>query len=63
VVGETMALINCIGALGGFFGTWLVGVLQTFTGSAAAGFLLMSMSLIVSGLVLLGMKPSAWSRS
>jgi MFS-type transporter involved in bile tolerance (Atg22 family) len=63
VVGETMALINCIGALGGFFGTWLVGVLQTFTGSAAAGFLLMSLSLIVSGLVLLRMKPSVWSRS
>jgi sugar phosphate permease len=57
VVGETMALINCVGALGGFFGTYLVGVLQTFTGSAAAGFLLMAVSLIVAGLLLLGMKP------
>lgn len=57
VAGETMALINCIGALGGFFGTYLVGVLQTFTGSSAAGFLLMSISLIVAGLLLLGMKP------
>lgn len=57
VAGETMALINCIGALGGFFGTYLVGVLQTFTGSAAAGFLLMSVSLIVAGLLLLKMEP------
>lgn len=57
VVGETMALINCCGALGGFFGTWLVGVLQTFTGSSAAGFLLMSLSLILAGALLLGMKP------
>jgi MFS-type transporter involved in bile tolerance (Atg22 family) len=50
-----MALINCIGGLGGFFGTYLVGVLQTYTGSPAAGFLLMSLSLILSGVLLLGM--------
>ena len=56
VAGETMALINCVGALGGFFGTYFVGVLQTYTGSSAAGFLLMSLSLILSGAVLLGMK-------
>jgi len=62
VVGETMALINCIGALGGFFGTYFVGMLQTYTGSSAAGFLLMSLSLILSGVVLLGMRPSVWSR-
>jgi nitrate/nitrite transporter NarK len=63
VVGETMALINCVGALGGFCGTYFVGVLQTFTGSSAAGFLLMSLSLILAGVVVMGMKPSAWSRS
>jgi sugar phosphate permease len=57
VAGETMALINCCGALGGFFGTYLVGVLQTFTGSSAAGFLLMSVSLILAGVVLLGVIP------
>jgi nitrate/nitrite transporter NarK len=59
VVGETIALINACGALGGFFGTWLVGLLQTFTGSSKAGFLLMSLSVIISGLLLLGMKPLA----
>jgi len=56
VAGETMALINCIGALGGFFGTYFVGVLQAYTGSAAAGFLLMSLSLILSGAALIGMR-------
>jgi MFS-type transporter involved in bile tolerance (Atg22 family) len=55
VAGETMALINCVGALGGFFWTYFVGVLQTYTGSSAAGFLLMSLSLILSGVMLLGM--------
>jgi len=59
VAGETFALINCCGALGGFFGTYFVGVLQTFTGSSAAGFLLMSLSLIMAGALLLGMKPGA----
>lgn len=62
VAGVTMALINCVGALGGFFGTYFVGVLQTYTGSSAAGFLLMSLSLILSGAVLLRMKPGVWSR-
>jgi sugar phosphate permease len=63
VAGETMALINCIGALGGFFGTYFVGVLQTFTGSSAAGFLLMSLSLILAGGLLLGMKPERGAQS
>lgn len=56
VVGETIALINCCGALGGFFGVWLVGVLQAHTGRSEAGFLLMSLSVAVSGVMLLGMK-------
>ena len=56
VAGETIALINSCGALGGFFGVWGVGLLRTFTGSSQAGFLLMSFSLILSGVLLLGMK-------
>ncbi len=59
VAGETMALINCVGALGGFFGTYFVGVLQTYTHSSAAGFLLMSLSLILSGVMLLGVRLPA----
>ncbi|HEX3660544.1 MAG TPA: MFS transporter [Acidobacteriaceae bacterium] len=52
VAGETMALINCVGALGGFFGVLLVGMLQTWTGGPGAGFLLMSLSLILAGATL-----------
>ncbi|HEX3985102.1 MAG TPA: MFS transporter [Acidobacteriaceae bacterium] len=62
VAGETMALINCLGALGGFFGVWLVGVLQTYTGGPGAGFLLMSLSLILAGAALLRVQPGAGSR-
>jgi sugar phosphate permease len=58
VAGETMALINCCGALGGFFGVYFVGLLQAYTGSPAAGFLLMSLSLILAGGLLLRMGPA-----
>lgn len=57
VAGETIALINSCGALGGFFGVWGVGILRTATGGSQAGFLLMSFSLVLSGALLLGMKP------
>lgn len=56
VAGETIALINACGALGGFFGTYCVGLLQAYTGNAKAGFLLMSLSVMLSGVLLLGMK-------
>jgi sugar phosphate permease len=59
VAGEVMALVNSCGALGGFAGTYFVGVLQAWTGSPQAGFLLMSLSLIVSGILLAGMRPWA----
>ena len=49
VAGEVMALINSCGALGGFAGTWLVGLLQALTGNARAGYLVLSMSLILAG--------------
>ncbi len=62
VAGETIALINSCGALGGFFGVWGVGLLRTFTGGSQAGFLLMSFSLILSGAVLLGDRPSGQTR-
>jgi sugar phosphate permease len=56
VAGEVTALINSCGAVGGFAGTWLVGLLQALTGDSRAGFLLMSISLFVSGLIILGMR-------
>ena len=49
VAGEVMALINSFGALGGFAGTWLVGLLQALTGNSRAGYLVMSLSLMLAG--------------
>jgi MFS-type transporter involved in bile tolerance (Atg22 family) len=54
-----MALINSCGALGGFFGSYFVGFLQTVTGSSKAGFLLMSVALIFSALILLCLPPAS----
>jgi sugar phosphate permease len=59
VAGETMALINCVGALGGFFGVLLVGLLQTYTGGPGAGFLLMAGSLILAGALVLAAPANA----
>jgi sugar phosphate permease len=53
VAGEVMALVNTFGALGGFAGTWLVGWLQALTGSSRAGYLSMSIALIVAGAITL----------
>jgi nitrate/nitrite transporter NarK len=53
VTAEVMALINSCGALGGFLGSYFVGRLQAVTGNPRAGFLLMSVSLILSSLLIL----------
>lgn len=45
VVAEVLAFINSCGALGGFFGSYFVGWLQSATGNARAGYLLMSLCL------------------
>jgi len=58
VAGEVMALINTFGAIGGFVGTWLVGWLQALTGNARAGFLTMSMSLLVSAGIILCLRTN-----
>jgi sugar phosphate permease len=54
VAGEVMALVNSFGALGGFFGVWLVGLLEVRTGSSKSGFLLMSMTLMIASFIMLG---------
>lgn len=59
VAGEVTALINSFGALGGFVGTWFVGLLEAYTGNSRAGFLLMSASLILSGVLILSLRGSA----
>ena len=58
VAGEVMALINSCGALGGFAGTWLVGLLQALTGNARAGYLVMSMSLMLAGGIILRLRTA-----
>jgi sugar phosphate permease len=57
VAGEVMALINSIGALGAFVGSWLVGALQAVTGNSRAGFLFMSVSLILAGGIIFRLHP------
>jgi len=62
MLGKAIGLINGSGAAGGILGVWLVGVLQVETGNLDFGFLLMSLSLIVSsGLILFVRRSNAES--
>jgi sugar phosphate permease len=58
VAGEVIALVNSCGALGGFAGTWLVGLLQAVTGNSRAGYLFMSISLMLAGGIIFRLRPS-----
>jgi len=58
VAGGAMALINSLGALGAFFGSWFVGYLNGNTGSPAASFIFMAVSLLVSVILTLMVKPN-----
>lgn len=57
VLDEVLALVNSSGALGAFIGAWLVGVLQARTGNSRTGLVLMSGSLIASGVLMLFIPP------
>lgn len=59
VAGEVTALINSCGALGGFVGTYLVGELEAKTGDARAGFLAMSISLVISGVIIYALRTAS----
>jgi len=59
VAGGAMALINSMGALGSFFGSWFVGYLNGATGSPAASFIFMALSLLTSVVLTLMVKPVA----
>jgi MFS-type transporter involved in bile tolerance (Atg22 family) len=56
VAGEATALINSCGALGAFAGTWFVGLLEAHTGNSRAGFLFMSISLLIAGVIVLNLR-------
>ncbi len=49
--GESMAMINSMGALGSFVGSYFVGFLNAGTGSPNDGFLFMSLSLVLSAVL------------
>lgn len=53
VTAEVLGMVNCCGALGAFAGSYLVGLLESLTGSSRPGFLLMSVFLIISALLVL----------
>ena len=53
VVGESMALINSAGALGGFLGTFIVGYLNGITGRNDSGFLFLSVAMGMAALAAL----------
>ena len=60
VAGEVSALVNGFGALGSFAGSYAVGLLQARTGNPRAGFLLMSVALMLaSAIIFLLPRPAA----
>jgi ACS family tartrate transporter-like MFS transporter len=58
----TIGLINSFGNLGGFLGPYTVGYLKTRTGSFRGGLACLAVSMIVSGLLVLTLKPHHHSR-
>jgi sugar phosphate permease len=57
VAGGAMALINSMGALGSFVGSYLVGTLNGATGSPAASYVFMSAALLAAVILTLAVKP------
>ncbi|WP_182074394.1 MULTISPECIES: MFS transporter [unclassified Serratia (in: enterobacteria)] len=58
VAGGAMALINSMGALGSFFGSWFVCYLNGATGSPAASYMFMAIALVVAVVLTLIVKPA-----
>ncbi len=57
VAGGAMALINSMGALGSFVGSYVVGYLNGATGSPAASYAFMSVALVAAVILTLIVKP------
>jgi sugar phosphate permease len=62
VAGGAMALINSMGALGSFAGSYLVGYLNGVTGNMSASYLLMSGALLISAVLTMLLRPSNVSK-
>ncbi len=58
VTAEVLALINSLGALGAFVGSYLVGFLHAATGTERAGYMLMSLSLVCSAVLILKLRTT-----
>ncbi|UWS29313.1 MFS transporter [Erwinia pyrifoliae] len=58
VAGGAMALINAMGALGSFLGSWVVGYLNGATGSPAVSYIFMGGALLVAVCLMLIVKPA-----
>lgn len=58
IAGGAMALINSMGALGSFFGSWFVGYLNGSTGSPSASYIFMGVALFASVWLTLIVKPA-----
>ncbi|WP_306184012.1 MULTISPECIES: MFS transporter [unclassified Streptomyces] len=52
VAGPSVALINSFGALGGFLGSYLVGWVDSATGTKGASFLVLAVALLLSALIM-----------
>lgn len=58
VAAPSIALINSFGAIGGFAGSYLVGWLDSTTGSNMASFMLMALSLAAAAIIMLWVRPN-----
>ncbi|SAK94435.1 major facilitator transporter [Caballeronia pedi] len=59
VAGGAMALINSMGALGSFVGSYFVGYLNGATGSPSASYVFMSVALLLAVWLTLAVRPQA----
>lgn len=58
VAGGAMALINSMGALGSFIGSWFVGYLNGATGNPSASYMFMGLALLASVFLTIIVKPN-----
>ncbi|HEY5753250.1 MAG TPA: MFS transporter [Chthoniobacterales bacterium] len=61
VAGGATALVNSMGALGAFLGSFFVGYLNGVTGSPTWSFMLMSLALLISGMLVFFMRSRSAS--
>ncbi len=57
-----IALINSMGAVGGFVGPYLIGTIKEQTGDYAPGLLLLALSLVAAVVIVLGLRATALRR-